>query len=70
MTIRDVAQTEKSDKTRFLRCVGCGAEGRLPSIVWDRAALPDPLPTLRPAFDWGDPPRTVLLCGRCQGLRP
>jgi hypothetical protein len=44
---------------RGLRCAECAVEGRLPTI----AAQDEPRLLLRPAFGWGAPPMTVLLCG-------
>ena len=50
-----------------LRCAGCGCEGRAATIVYDWSKPPeDARPVLKPTFGWGDPPRTVLLCGDCK----
>lgn len=46
------------------RCAGCSAPGRVSTIRYEWAE-PEPLPVLRFAYQWGSPPRTVLLCPRC-----
>jgi hypothetical protein len=46
------------------RCAGCGAAGRPPTIVWDKAAAAPGVP-LVPVFGW-HPDRPVLLCPDCK----
>jgi hypothetical protein len=48
-----------------LRCAGCGRPGEAPRI-WHKPE-DKPAIVLLPQFGWGDPPRTVLLCGDCKG---
>jgi hypothetical protein len=55
-------QVESS--TAGMLCAGCSVEGRAPMIVNDDR------PVLRPAFGWGDPPRTAMLCALYQPASP
>jgi hypothetical protein len=48
----------------LLRCAGCDAQGRAPTIV-DKT-VQDPRPVLRPTFDWHADGRAALLCDNCR----
>jgi hypothetical protein len=47
------------------RCAACGAAGRAPTIVYDKATSP-PGVTLLPTFDWHPDGRPALLCPTCK----
>jgi hypothetical protein len=52
-----------------LHCAGCGCEGRMPTIVMDKAQEP-PEPPLSAVFGWHEDGRPALLCPSCnRGLR-
>jgi hypothetical protein len=57
--------TDSAPDPQALRCAGCGAAGRPPTIVWDRSKEP-PDVVLTPAFGWYHDGRPALLCSDCK----
>jgi hypothetical protein len=52
-------------KPGWLTCASCGARGRAPTIRLDDKRPPDEV-VVTPVFNYGSPPRTVLLCAACK----